>query len=54
MLYAQHDPAKDKPLEIELSWISDETGRMHKLVPPELQAEAEVAAKAARDAMDDE
>jgi 20S proteasome subunit alpha 7 len=54
MLYAQHDPAKDKPLEIELSWVCDDTGRLHKLVPPELLAEAEAAAKAAREAMDED
>lgn len=47
-----HDPAKDKPIELELSWVCDATQRMHQLVPPDLKAEAEAAAKAARDAMD--
>ena len=54
ILYAQHDPAKDKPMELELSWICDATDKMHMLVPPEMRAEAETAAKAARDAMDDD
>lgn len=54
ILYAQHDPAKDKPMEVELSWVSDETNKLHMLVPPALKAEAETAAKAARDAMDDD
>ena len=54
ILYAQHDPAKDKPMELELSWICDATDKMHMLVPPALKAEAETAAKAARDAMDDD
>uniref|UniRef100_A0A7S0LAB8 Proteasome subunit alpha type n=1 Tax=Coccolithus braarudii TaxID=221442 RepID=A0A7S0LAB8_9EUKA len=54
ILYAQHDPAKDKPLEIELSWVCDATNRLHQLVPAVLKAEAEDAAKAARAAMDED
>jgi len=54
VIYTQHDPAKDKPIELEISWISDETNRMHKLVSPEMHAEAEAAAKAHRAAMDDD
>jgi len=54
ILMTQHDPAKDKPIELELSWVCDASKRMHQLVPAELQAEAEAAAKAAREAMDDE
>ena len=54
MVYSQHDPAKDKPIELELSWVCDATGRQHKLVPPELKAEAVAAAEAARAAMDDD
>ena len=34
ILMAQHDPAKDKPIELELSWVCDATGRRHKLVLP--------------------
>lgn len=54
ILYAQHDPAKDKPLELELSWVCDESKRLHALVPPALKLEAEEAAKAARAAMDED
>ena len=54
ILMAQHDPAKDKPIELELSWVCDATGRQHKLVPPELKAEAVAAAEAARAARDDD
>jgi len=54
ILYAQHDPAKDKPMELELSWVCDASNKMHMLVPPAIAAEAETAAKAARDAMDDD
>jgi 20S proteasome subunit alpha 7 len=54
VIYSQHDPAKDKPIELEISWVSDETDRMHQLVPPELHAQAEAEAKAHREAMDDD
>jgi len=54
VIYMQHDPAKEKPIELELSWICEESKRMHQPVPASLAAEAEAAAKAAREAMDDE
>jgi 20S proteasome subunit alpha 7 len=54
VLYMQHDPAKDKPIELEISWVCDESNRTHQLVPPALHAEAEAAAKAHREAMDDD
>ena len=54
VVYSQHDPAKDKPIELEISWVCDESNRMHQLVPAALHAEAEAAAKAAREAMDDD
>jgi 20S proteasome subunit alpha 7 len=54
VIYAQHDPAKDKPIELEISWVCDESNRMHTLVPPALHAEAEAAAKAFREAMDED
>ena len=37
ILYTQHDPAKDKPIELELSWVCDASNRMHQLVPPDLK-----------------
>jgi len=54
ILYMQHDPNKDKPLELELSWVCDASNRLHQLVPADLAAEAEAAAKAAREAMDED
>ena len=54
VVYSQHDPAKDKPIELEISWVCDETNRMHQLVPPELHAAAEQGAKDFRAAMDDD
>ena len=53
ILYSQHDPAKDKPIELDLSWVCDESGKKHELVPTALKAEAEAAARAAREAMDE-
>jgi 20S proteasome subunit alpha 7 len=53
-IYTQHDPAKDKPIELEISWVCDESKRLHSLVPAALHAEAVDAAKAAREAMDDD
>ena len=54
VIYSQHDPAKDKPIELELSWACDESNKCHQLVPPALHAEAEAAAKAHREAMDED
>jgi len=54
ILYMQHDPAKDKPIELEISWVCDETNKCHQLVPADLLAAAEDAAKAHREAMDDD
>jgi len=40
ILYKLHDDAKDKDMEIELSWISDDTKRKHVLAPKEVHEEA--------------
>merc|ERR1711871_1005677 len=53
IIYGVHDEVKDKEFELEMSWICDESGRVHQPVPKELQAEAETAAKAALEAMDE-
>ena len=45
ILYMAWDPSKDKPIELELSWVCDESKRMHQLVPAALKSEAEIAAK---------
>lgn len=36
-----------KPFELELSWVCEESGRMHQRVPDQLLADAIAAAKAA-------
>ena len=45
-----HDDAKDKDFELELSWISPQTGWKHAPVPKALAAEAERKAKEIIDA----
>ncbi|KAI5119911.1 hypothetical protein M0805_003715 [Coniferiporia weirii] len=47
IMYLVHDDAKDKDFELELSWISTESGNKHVLIPADLQKEAEEKAKAA-------
>jgi 20S proteasome subunit alpha 7 len=41
-----------KPFEIEMTWISDATGRVHERVPADVLAAAEAAAKAAMEESD--
>ncbi|GBG70095.1 hypothetical protein CBR_g5726 [Chara braunii] len=52
IIYGVHDEAKDKAFELEMSWICDESNREHQLVPRELLAQAEAAAKAAQEEED--
>mmetsp|Transcript_13382 Transcript_13382/g.18292 ORF Transcript_13382/g.18292 Transcript_13382/m.18292 type:complete len:250 (-) Transcript_13382:30-779(-) len=47
IIYQVHDEAKDKQFELELSWVCDESNKMHQKVPDELHKVAEAAAKAA-------
>jgi len=54
VIYSQHDPSKEKPIELEISWVCDESNKLHQLVPPTLHAEAVAAAKAYREAMDED
>lgn len=44
-IHQVHDEAKDKDFELELSWISPESGYKHAPVPFAVAAEAERAAK---------
>jgi 20S proteasome subunit alpha 7 len=54
IIYSVHDDVKDKEFELELSWICQESGNRHQLVPKDIVAEAEEYAKAALDEdMDD-
>lgn len=41
-----------KPFEIEMSWICDESNRVHERVPADVLAAAEAAAKAALEESD--
>lgn len=45
-LYGVHDDTKDKPMEVELSWLSEETGWRHVKVPDDKLAAAVAWAKA--------
>ncbi|KAK4055911.1 putative proteasome subunit alpha type-7 [Microbotryomycetes sp. JL221] len=46
IIHQAHDEAKDKDFELELSWISAQSGWKHMPVPKELADEAEAKAKA--------
>ncbi|KAM0786463.1 hypothetical protein ACM66B_001925 [Microbotryomycetes sp. NB124-2] len=46
IIHQAHDEAKDKDFELELSWISAQSGWKHAPVPKELAEQAEAKAKA--------
>jgi len=48
ILYKLHDEVKDKEMEVEISWVSDESKRRHVLIPDSLRAEAVRLAKEAK------
>lgn len=54
IIYKCQDETKDKQFVLELSWIGEETGGKHEIVPDNLQAEAEQLAKASMEDSDDE
>lgn len=56
ILYKLHDEVKDKEMEVELSWVCDESKRLHVRVPEEVRAEAvKLALEAKRkEEMDDD
>lgn len=45
IVYTLHDAAKDKPFELEMSWLSEGTGWKHAGVPRDVIAEATAWAK---------
>lgn len=47
IIYQLHDEVKDKPFELELSWICDASKKKHQFVPKELLQEAIAAGKKA-------
>mmetsp|Transcript_1563 Transcript_1563/g.3868 ORF Transcript_1563/g.3868 Transcript_1563/m.3868 type:complete len:266 (+) Transcript_1563:116-913(+) len=54
ILYMLHDENKDKPFELELSWISESTDWKHKGVPKDVIAQAVEWAKEQLEEEDDE
>ncbi len=40
ILHVLHDESKDKPFELEMSWVCEETSWRHERVPEELISEA--------------
>lgn len=56
ILYKLHDEVKDKEMEVELSWVCDESGRLHVRVPEDVREEAvKLAIEAKRkEEMDDD
>jgi len=49
ILYSVHDDVKDKQFELELSWVCDESKKVHQLVPKNLRDEAERLGKEAKE-----
>eukprot|EP00038_Savillea_parva_P007089 m.167753 g.167753 ORF g.167753 m.167753 type:complete len:255 (+) comp12872_c0_seq1:57-821(+) len=54
IIYAVHDEAKDKDFHLFMSWVGADTNGKHEMVPDDLFAEAEKAAKAALEDDDDD
>jgi len=55
IIHLIHDDVKDKDFELEMAWISEETGRTFQMVPKEIKDNAEKLAKAKlEDEMDDD
>lgn len=52
IIHSVHDDVKDKPFELELAWVTEETGGVYQLVPEDLKDEAERQAKAELDSDD--
>merc|ERR1719253_1577737 len=54
IIHTLHDESKDKPFELEMSWLCEETGWQHQIVPQALVTEAEETAKKELEDMDEE
>lgn len=52
LVYKLHDDIKDKDFELELSWVCDESGRKHSMVPEDLRQQVVAVAKAAKEKAD--
>ena len=53
IIYQVHDEVKDKMFELELSWVTKDTGGIHQRVPSDVAAAAEKFAKEALEDSDD-
>mmetsp|Transcript_9857 Transcript_9857/g.30375 ORF Transcript_9857/g.30375 Transcript_9857/m.30375 type:complete len:255 (+) Transcript_9857:57-821(+) len=49
-----HDDTKDKPFELELAWVCEESNNKYERVPTDLHTEAMKSAEGTLDEMDDE
>ncbi|ORY22125.1 proteasome subunit alpha type 3 [Naematelia encephala] len=47
IIHLVHDDNKDKEFELELTWVCEESGNKHALVPADLLAEADAKGRAA-------
>mmetsp|Transcript_2373 Transcript_2373/g.3322 ORF Transcript_2373/g.3322 Transcript_2373/m.3322 type:complete len:271 (+) Transcript_2373:152-964(+) len=45
IIFSLHEEGKDKPFELEMSWVCEESGWQHKAVPKDVIKEAIVQAK---------
>ena len=54
IIYMVHDEVKDKMFELELSWVTKDTGGIHQRVPNDVAAAAEKFAKEALEDSDDD
>jgi len=54
IMYNLHDEVKDKTFELEMTWISDESKRLHVSVPDNLRDDAIRAAREAKEKADKE
>mmetsp|Transcript_5322 Transcript_5322/g.8354 ORF Transcript_5322/g.8354 Transcript_5322/m.8354 type:complete len:257 (-) Transcript_5322:36-806(-) len=50
IIYKLYDDTKEKPFELEMSWVCDASGKKHVRVPEDIRQEAITLAKAAKEA----
>lgn len=50
IIYKMYDDTKEKPFELEMSWVCDASGKKHVRVPEDIRQEAITLAKAAKEA----
>jgi len=45
IIYSVHDDVKDKPFELELSWVCEDSKKQHVFVPGDILLQANEAGK---------